>query len=1779
MINSTFLQTKNNNMNNSTKTTTTFCVLSSQLQQSQSGLLAIETKTASSPGRTRKKTSVLLSALLIAMFSVFCTNVSSQTISSYTFSSTAGTYTAVAGTTISTETWDDQSTTTVLPIGFSFNFGGTIFTDFGVNANGWIRLGANPVSSYTPISSQITNDIIAPFARDLQGQTGSSIQYTTTGSAPNRILTVQWTNYRRYGGSGQSYNFQIKLYETSDVVEFVYGTITPNSTSTFNTNQVGIRNAGGFSNRSTGSNWSASIAGAFANTSCYANNAVKPISGLTYAWTPPPANPATPVQLGGTPTCTLGAQLGFTTTSVSCSASATASGTDNTGVTATVTDFSCPTSEILSATLNASIGTGCAISYYSYSIIVNGATVAANQCNITGFDLTPFLPLTSVSIVSQDDDAFGDAVTMNLTVNLNYEEPFSFPADVVYYWQSIPTGTSQTTPHVDPFFVASNGTYYVRAFNTVSGLWSAGSSSVTVTNFPLAPAPPAPVAALNPSCAPDGTTISVDAAPDGTTYYWQGTTVDGTSIATEASTPFEVTSSGTYQVSAFETISGCWSASSSVAVTVDTYIPGAPSAAVDNFNICSGATTLEVSASTPVAASPTTVASGALSLPIPDSNPTGVSSILNVNNIPAGATITGISVNMSATHTWNSDLDIYLTGANGTQIELSTDNGGSGDNYTNTTFSSAGVTAITAGASPFTGTFLPEGNFTSLYSVGNGDWTIKLADDQGGDLGVLLDWSISISYTVPASTISWYDAATAGNGVGTGTPLETVGTSVLSNPALLGTYQFYAGAVSGACASSTRTLVTVNVTDVNATLIPVDATCNGGENGFFILGTDQCGTEPFLYSVDGGAFGLPTYLAAGTYSVVIEDAGGLFSSPITVVVGQPAPPADLTASNILYFSADISWTTTGDETSWTVEYGPVGFTPGTGTSLVVSTATDTTLTGLTQNTSYDYYVTANCGAGSVAGGPGNFNTNAGFLTYDNACPASGFVDISGTGTNLNLFDDGVSGITLPFSFSYQNQTINTMTVGNNGGVLLNSLTGNVGFGGDMTTLPSNYLFLWGDDLDEETGSVYWEVTGTAPNQTLIVQWDNSNNYFNGPGTVTFQLQIEEATGIIYFVYDDVEFGGGETADDYAGNADIGISGPTTDINVSNNDQTYLQNYTCVRFYNALCPNPVNPVVTAFQEEVIIEWTAGLYGETEWAVIYGPAGFDPATEGTTLTASSPIVNIFGLTQLTDYDVYIYSECMLDDLTSLGLLVEFQTLPWCANPTGLDGTVAVDSLFASWNWTEVPGATNGGISGFNIQCFSYESYLGLETLEAATGNDFADTVANPSFLGGGVYQYYVQAVCGTDTSNYSGPFSFIMPLSNDSICGAEMLSVDGTVYYFNNTGATIQTEESGIIPTGGAPDGYNTTDLPVLTWGIPFADGTTWFTFEAPASGSMRFSGLDENWFASQIAIYETTDCGDLAEFNLVAASDQVSAVGQLKVAPNFTICGLTPGATYYVMHDATSNSPFGGLPLFGQYSIKMTPIVLEAGSLADVINTCTGSTVNLFDGIAGYDNGGVWTAELPSAGTQLVGSEWNSAGFAYQIFNFEYRMADGCAFDTTFANVRVWAPSNAGTDGSVTVCRNEPFDLLSGLNGTVDLGGVWLDPSLQTISESAIISSNTSGQFNYYYVASNGICPSDTALVLVNVGTCDYLDVEEMFFGTMTIMPNPSNGVFNINNIGSTEVFNYEVTDLGGRVIFTKDAAINGTETTVVDLTDKVPGMYMIRVYNDNAEKIFRVIKQ
>ncbi|MBK8557907.1 MAG: choice-of-anchor L domain-containing protein [Lewinellaceae bacterium] len=118
------------------------------------------------------------------------------------------------------------------------------------------------------------------------------------------------------------------------------------------------------------------------------------------------------------------------------------------------------------------------------------------------------------------------------------------------------------------------------------------------------------------------------------------------------------------------------------------------------------------------------------------------------------------SVCFNAIHPWVDDLDVYLISPGGQFVELTTDNGANGDNYTNTCFTPGATTIISdpgpfapASSAPFTGDWLPEGPFSDLWDGSfptNGLWKLQLIDDANGFNGTLLDWTITFepSYKV-----------------------------------------------------------------------------------------------------------------------------------------------------------------------------------------------------------------------------------------------------------------------------------------------------------------------------------------------------------------------------------------------------------------------------------------------------------------------------------------------------------------------------------------------------------------------------------------------------------------------------------------------------------------------------------------------------------------------------------------------------------------------------------------------------------------------------------------------------------------------------------------------------------------------------------------------------------------------------------------------------------------------------------------------------------------------
>lgn len=159
-----------------------------------------------------------------------------------------------------------------------------------------------------------------------------------------------------------------------------------------------------------------------------------------------------------------------------------------------------------------------------------------------------------------------------------------------------------------------------------------------------------------------------------------------------------------------------------------------------------------VNGGTPLSGSPLTVSATGLDPCITESNTTaqpigpdaGTETSSQIS-IFESFSIADVNVTINLVHTYDADLEISLIAPTGLVINLSSDNGEFGDNYTNTIFDDDAETLIIDGAAPFTGSFQPEEPLSSFNGTDSkGVWTLFILDDQNSDQGFLLSWSIEL---------------------------------------------------------------------------------------------------------------------------------------------------------------------------------------------------------------------------------------------------------------------------------------------------------------------------------------------------------------------------------------------------------------------------------------------------------------------------------------------------------------------------------------------------------------------------------------------------------------------------------------------------------------------------------------------------------------------------------------------------------------------------------------------------------------------------------------------------------------------------------------------------------------------------------------------------------------------------------------------------------------------------------------------------------------------------
>ncbi|MGI9543387.1 MAG: proprotein convertase P-domain-containing protein [Cyclobacteriaceae bacterium] len=113
-----------------------------------------------------------------------------------------------------------------------------------------------------------------------------------------------------------------------------------------------------------------------------------------------------------------------------------------------------------------------------------------------------------------------------------------------------------------------------------------------------------------------------------------------------------------------------------------------------------------------------------------------------------------LQVSLSIQHTYTNDLRILLIGPDGTEVVLVESEGGSQDDFNETTFDDNAAEPIAGAMAPFSGTFRPEGQLSDFKGTAvNGKWKLRIEDQASFDGGILNSWSLSVETSAqPAPT-------------------------------------------------------------------------------------------------------------------------------------------------------------------------------------------------------------------------------------------------------------------------------------------------------------------------------------------------------------------------------------------------------------------------------------------------------------------------------------------------------------------------------------------------------------------------------------------------------------------------------------------------------------------------------------------------------------------------------------------------------------------------------------------------------------------------------------------------------------------------------------------------------------------------------------------------------------------------------------------------------------------------------------------------------------------
>jgi gliding motility-associated-like protein len=995
-------------------------------------------------------------------------------------------------------------------------------------------------------------------------------------------------------------------------------------------------------------------------------------------------------------------------------------------------------------------------------------------------------------------------------------------------------------------------------------------------------------------------------------------------------------------------------------------------------------------------------------------------------------------------------------------------------------------------------------NASGFGWVYQGTWSAMVNRDNGATSpGLAQDWLITPQVTVPTNgQVRFYARSGSGGEQGS-------------------VYKVMLSTTGQDRASFTTTLATYDELQIN-----------------------ELGFQQFVVSLTGYV-GVNVYIA-----FVMEVNNGLGDRWIidNVNVDQQCfAPTALTATP-LGTSANLSWTYTGPATQFEIEYGPAGFTQGTGT-IVSPVSNPHTLTGLNPLTGYTYYVRALCSADNVS--PWSASQNFTTTALPPVCGGN-FVDSGGASGSYSNNENITTVIcptnpgelvTVTFtSFSTENNWdfLRIYDGNSTAATLLGTFTGAT-LPPSFTSTAANGCLTFNFTSDGSVTSAGWTANitcapaPTCPRPTnVIVSGANSTSASVSWVDVAGASQWE----IIWLPAGSPAPGPGATPNAVTSSNPYLITGLTSATNY-------------VVYIRAVCVAGVD----------VSAWTAGTPFSTTPNYCSGDAFTDPggptgqygnnANVTTTICPENPgdvvmvIFNSFDLENNFD-NLRIYdgnstaapligtytgtnlppqviassaSGCLTFNFTSDGSVVRngwnasviCGPPPACTQPTNLTVT-SITSSGATIGWTE----TNPGVTSWQVvvQPAGTGYPNASSTVINVTTNPYTITGLNPNLS----YEYYVLSDCGaTDgLSFWSGPVRFntlfagcngSTPAGNECVVAPPVCNLDG---YCGNTSGTYTDNSWGALDTAFCGSIENNSFL----------------TFQA-ASTSISLAvnvGNCTNGSGIQFMIFSTSACGSGAVTNLGCFGNMAPGLN------NLTFNGLIPGQNYFLMIDG-----FAGA--ICDYSVTVTS---GGSTTTDVVlapqnpTMCMGQTLTLnASGGNGVYNWSPNTGLSATTGSSVVFTPPAPGTYTVVVESTDTNALCSTQSSTVITVLDVLTPAFTAI---TPICSGDTAPVLP-TTSTNGVTGTW---------SPATVSNTNSATYTFTPTAGQCAVPTTLDVIVLEQTVPSFIAIAPFCSGS------PAPTLSNTSNNGITGTWSPAVVDnlTSGTYTFTPDAGQCATTTTM-----------------------------